>query len=652
MKKRFSFKKLLCCLLGACFIFFTACGDAGKGPDNDQEKPVAGRGGMDFTRSQLMGADALGRTIAPNTGDNGKYVGIFTNVNNSETGNMNKIYDISKLLDEYGSYNDWREKNPSGSLDDFLKTNPVLSRDNSQYDGFESISPNGKFHWYAEPLYGYYSNCDPWVLKRQLELLGLMGVDYLLLDLSNYPFMFTDSMHAMLTAIKEMQEAGNVVPKAAIMFSVSPPYSKEMLDNAISSFISKKEYDNVWFRGDKNINPSGGPLMVGKWATTQAEDYPDIWLKEMQWPTDPYDNDALSWMDWADRQHNHNGTMNVSAAQHINGTWSSAAYVKPENGKLYHGRGWTYGDPTTGYDEAKVMSGANFQQQWDWAISQRDALNMVLVTGWNEWAVRKLGVSESSAEYPKFKYAPFVDEFSLAYSRETEMMFGGYGDNYAFQLAMNIRRFKGKSEDSTENAVDNEKKTVSSVTSNEWISANAYCDAVGEVFERNAVTGQKAITYKDTSNRNDIKEVRILNDGVNLYVKVTCTDKISDYVGGDNWMNLYLSTGKSAGWESFDFLVNAQPDNGITSVHSLTSVSGTKTMTKRGEAHYVVAGDSIMFTVLLSDLGLSAGDIVGVKATDNVCGEGSFRKMGTAEDFYLTGDSAPVGRFAYCYKIA
>ncbi len=355
-------------------------------------------------------------------------------------------------------------------------------------------------------------------------------------------------------------------------------------------------------------------------------------------------------MDWGTYQHNHNGMMNVSVAQHLNGTWSSAAYMNPDADDYYHGRGWTYGDTTTGYDEEKVMAGANFQQQWDYAIAQGDAVNHVLVTGWNEWAVRKLGKNEAGTENSAF--APFVDEFSIAYSRECEMMMGGYGDNFTFQLAMNIRRFKGI-DNSDDSVVTNVQRTIRLETLADWDPVNRFDDAVGEVFERDSITGQGAITYRDTSNRNDIASVQVANDGESLFVRVTCTEEITPYEAGDNWMNVYIRTGKNTdGWAGFDYLINASPAGSQTSVSRLTSVDGKKTLADAGQCDYLLLGKDIVFRIPLSILGVSANDIIGVKAADNVAGEGSFRVLGTAEDFYLTGDAAPVGRFWYSYRVA
>src|ERR1035437_6576271 len=43
----------------------------------------------------------------------------------------------------------------------------------------------GQFHFWGEPLFGYYRINDPWVLRRHAQMLGDAGVDVLIIDVSN-----------------------------------------------------------------------------------------------------------------------------------------------------------------------------------------------------------------------------------------------------------------------------------------------------------------------------------------------------------------------------------------------------------------------------------------------------------------------------------
>ena len=265
-------------------------------------------------------------------------------------------------------------------------------------------------------------------------------------------------------------------------------------------------------------------------------------------------------------------------------------------------------------------------------------------------------------EEPNSLYAPFVDEFDLTYSRELEPVAGAYGDNYAFQTAMNIRAFKGL----TESEAVGFRASPNISDGAAWDSfSRKYLDAVGEIGERNMRTYASGcdLTYTDTTARNDISYLKIVNDGENLYVQVVCKEKISEYKSGDkSWMNLYISTGDENGWENYNYVINGAPNaDGTTSVEKLSAdKSGKPVRDASATARYCVFGNAIAFEIPLSAIGQAEGKQIQIKATDNVGGSlagGSgtpFRSelYGNAWDFYLYGDVAPAGRLNYAYKLA
>ncbi len=46
-------------------------------------------------------------------------------------------------------------------------------------------SPDGQQHFWGKPLWGYYDSADEWVIRRQIELLMLAGVDFIVFDTTN-----------------------------------------------------------------------------------------------------------------------------------------------------------------------------------------------------------------------------------------------------------------------------------------------------------------------------------------------------------------------------------------------------------------------------------------------------------------------------------
>ena len=54
--------------------------------------------------------------------------------------------------------------------------------------------PIGMYHYWGEPLYGYYQSTDPWVIRRHARLLADAGVDTLIFDTTNtetYPDVYS-----------------------------------------------------------------------------------------------------------------------------------------------------------------------------------------------------------------------------------------------------------------------------------------------------------------------------------------------------------------------------------------------------------------------------------------------------------------------------
>ncbi len=591
---------------------------------------------QDFTYAQLAGTDSLGRKTLPTIGNEKKYIGLFyfvatgyVNTSPWEYSVHDKIYDITKLLAEYGN--------------DKL-TNPVMALSTGvtapYYD--PEISPEGLAHFWGEPLYGYYRSDDPWVIRKHLELFMNAGIDFLYLDYTNN-IIYPDATKALLDAILEMQQKGyENVPKVVPMMSYNAGWCSATFGNVYATYFSDDKYDSCWFRADEELNPAQKPLIIGNLdpAQTNADKF---WIKNIQWPSEIFDPNAVPWMDWDLVQKNHNGVMVVTVSQ--GGASSSEAYFNPN--AHYQARGYNLREPEKhGTDEEGVLSGRNFEFKWDNAVKAKDDLDIVTVTGWNEWIVRKLADNDPAATH--YGYGEYVDSFTTAYSRDAEMMKGGYGDNYYMQLARNIRRFRGKTVEGSDNVAANEKATIEIDNLSEWDKiSRRYLDLGTSTVARNHTAVDRSIPYVDTSARNDIEYLKICNDGEKLYVSVTARDDITSYQSGDNgWMNLYLSTGAAAGWANYNFLVNRSPDlsSGKTSIEVFT---GTGSETKAsGTAEFVVSGKTIVYAIPLSALGVSAGTVIEIKATDNL------QKFGDADDFYISGESAPMGRLNYAYKIA
>ena len=159
--------------------------------------------------------------------------------------------------------------------------------------------------------------------------------------------------------------------------------------------------------------------------------------------------------------------------------------------------------------------------------------------------------------------------------------------------------------------------------------------------------------YKDDTNRNDIEEVKVATDEENLYIGIVTKDEVVAYSGGDNWMNVLVKTGASNAtnsFEGYDYIINRSPDGSKTTIEKST---GGWNWSKVGDAQIEVTGNTVFLKIPLSSLGLSADNVrFEFKVADNVQKPSWYDVTDAEHDvayYYITGDSAPIGRLNYTY---
>lgn len=387
-------------------MILTAC--SGETPLDTIKRVDDIRNLNDFSYSlmNLTGTDALGRKveIKDTAKDKISYVGLFYSVwlgqhQEAQSG----IWNIQYLLD----------------------TNPE-----ALYQNDSEISPSGDFHFWGEPLYGYYNMKDPWVVSRHIELLTMAGIDYLCFDATNAK-VYKDATDNVLDTLLEYQQQGFNVPK--IVFYTNSN-SGTTVDIIYYNYYQTEKYQSLWFQ------PNGKPLIIGitennakasdqtKYSVytdfIKAEMKEFFEVKESQWPNGNYNENAIPWMSWQYPQWNHNGNVSVPVAQHSHSK-ISASCMHPESSRGYNN--------LSARIDSDWREGKSFQTMWDTVHQNEDTVNNVLVTGFNEWMAIKYNNSEG---------VYFVDVFNHEYSRDIEMMKDGYGDNYMLQLIQNVRKYK------------------------------------------------------------------------------------------------------------------------------------------------------------------------------------------------------------------
>lgn len=567
------------------------------GQDKDSPATLKHR----YSVMNLSATDALGRRIetARQVQGQERYVGVFYSVWLGQHQAMQReVYDIQRMLDT----------NPTALNDP--KGNPE--------------SPLHEFHFWGEPLYGYYSMSDPWIVARHIELLTNASIDYLCIDATNN-VVYESSTRNLLDALLNFQQQGFQVPK--VVFYTNS-HSGVTVDALYEKFYKSGMYEKVWFK------PNGKPMIVGiteengkasdqtrfeddlhppdgfkAFVTPAMKAYFDV--RESQWPNGEYNPNSIPWMSWQSPQWNHNGTVAVPVAQHSH----SVIYASSRHPECNRG----YNNATKQVNP-DWTAGTSFQTMWDAVFASKQAVNNVLVTSFNEWMAIKY-VRDSTDVF-------FVDVYNAAFSRDIEMMKGGYNDNFYLQLAQNVRKFKF-----AENKDHDQ----------QWERGEAtYVDFAGDAISRDFESAAGTGRYTDQSNRNDIIEVKVAHDKKKLYFRIKTLAAITPYNGTDlNWMNILIRSTGDTHFEGYHYIINRKPESARTTVER--SIGGYD-WEKSGEAEYVVRGNIMQVAIPLEQLGLTPENCgIEFKVADHVT------RYDDIMDYYVTGDSAPIGRLNFSY---
>lgn len=593
------------------------------------------------TIDRLQATDDYGRSFDYMDGyktDKERYVGLFYFTWLGWHGNeMSGVYDISKLIDE----------DP---------TSLWSTEDNS-------ASPIGKYHFWGEPLYGYYNSKDPWVIRKQIELFTMAGIDFIAFDCTN-GFDYIDVVSVILPIMQEYYDAGWNVPKFMFYLNSNSGDVIDRLyrgrptasDNELEKYGIYKNgyYRDLWFC------PNGKPKIVAiteasstcgegtgnnRVTDTEILGFFDFW--ESTWPNNTqWTENGLAWMDWNKPEQqilgqSDGGTINVSVAQHNLLPFSDALLSDRLADKMY-GRGYTSQNGADHSDDA-IDSALNFEEEWAVAIDKD--VKYTFVTGWNEWvAIKNVAALGFNSQYVNGRRVYFVDTVNREYSRDIEMMKGGYADNVYLSLMRNARTYKGRAgtlSASPSSAIAIEKGL------SQWNGINdVYYDMTGEI-NRNFKNFSGTATYTDDSLRNDIAEIRVAHDGEYLYFLVRCADDIAVNVEAENWMNLLIDVEgqDDRSFYGYDYIVNRISSyTGACSIEKLAYKNEKLSYTLQDAASFTVNGKYMQYKVSKKALGIEGNFKINFKIADNVTDPADI------SSYYITGESAPVGRLNYTFK--
>lgn len=594
MRKRI----ILPALLLAVLILMTACA---KKDSRERVDPYTDING--YNTNLICGIDMFGRTVEPVTGlRTDRDVGIFYFVWHGESGR--NTYNITEML-----------KNDPETLWD------------------TSVS-YASFHYWDEPLFGYYQSNDEWVIGKHCELLSQAGIDFIVFDTTN-AVIYEDAVSHVLKVFEEYRLNGVNVPKVAFMTNTR---SLETMIRINEAFYEPGLYEELWYRPDGEH-----PLIIGccdNWKVGFPEGFTEKFdIVSAQWPTDPYYEYGYPWIEWVYPQPVHDGVISVSVAQHPQLPMSNSWFDRYCN----QGRGFNFS--TGRNEEDSVLKGTNFQSQWDTVFDLGDEVKTVFVTGWNEWIAQKYDRGDG--------ISMFVDQFNLEFSRDIEFQKnGGYEDAFYLQLIENIRKFKGTNDTAI---ASNPRKTIDIKGDiSQWDDVEAvYKPLTQNSVARDSVSVDGQYKYTQSAPDNDIQEIRVAHDKKYIYMMIKTKDAITEYSGQDNWMNVFLSGGSPElqGWESYKYVINRNVNAGTGKSEIILLTPDGSSGKRVGYADFTVSDNVMCLRIPMSTVGihpdsyLSPTECFYFKVADSV------ENYTDIMDYYVSGKSAPMGRLSYFYPL-
>jgi hypothetical protein len=499
------------------------------------------------------------------------------------------------------------------------------------------VSPNGQAHYWGEPLWGYYNSEDEWVIRKQLQMITMAGVDFIYFDTTN-ALIYTNVFMKILAIIDEMQKNGWNPPKV-VFYTHSRSF--QTLRDVYRDLYKPNRYPNTWYR----IN--GKPMIVAytnaaddiaearsrsdndyQPGTLDAEILNFFHFLKPQWPFDNVHPDGFPWIEWTFPQplHTESGVMSVSVASH---PMVPMSFSLTRPGWTNWGRGWNV--TTKQNVSADVDKGIFFQSQWDRAVAADPP--MLSVGGWNEWIAYK---QIFDGEYM------LCDAADKEYSRDIEPMAGGYQDAFYLQLIRNIRRYKGMNA-----AAEPDAATTIDIAgdASQWDNVKYIIRNTDEKFiARDAFGGSQAVRYAQAPPANKLEEIRVAHDAQNIYFYLKGKEKFTDFNNTDNWLNVFIGTGDPAvkGWESYEYVVGRSISGEEASIGKFTAGF---TATGAGKASFKQDNNLILLAVPRNSIELTGAGKLYFKAAMGVTGTSDI--MNT----YKSGSVMPMGRLSYQYLV-
>ena len=507
-----------------------------------------------------------------------------------------------------------------------LERLPEAEQKDSEASKSDLWAPMGQMHFWGEPLFGYYSAFDPWVLRRHVELLADAGVDFLVFDTTNF-VTYPKQVRALCDVMLQIRSEGGATPQITFMLNTKAAETAQKLWDEV---YSTHKYDELLFPLD------GKPLLVGDPAViTDEKIRAALTLRKAHWPFKMVNTEkAWHWeaaypqpYGYADDP-NKPEQVNVSVAQNL--SREPGAAVRNMSSGWARGRSFCNNKLE---EDLATDEGRNFAEQWKRAYELDPPY--VMITGWNEWIAGRWDYGDGRGV--------FVDQYNREYSRDIEPMKGGHLDNYYLQMIEGIRRYKG----APALPKATEQKTID-VQGDfaQWNGvALTFGDWINETVKRD-FKGQGGLHYVNESGRNDFVQFKATRDGENFYFYAKTQTMIQPNLPDNLCLLIDADSNLRTGFVGGDYLVGQKYDGSNATIARFNGANSEEwAWAEEGGVAYKIENNELMIAVPYKALGMSAQDAsfnrISFKWLDNLTG------TVTPADLYTTGDVAPESRFFF-----
>lgn len=534
----------------------------------------------------------------------------------------------------------------TGVIPEIIKNNPT-AKGNYDDPAWKSKSSESSAYWWGEPVFGFYSEADYWVLRKQAVLLANAGVDAIFMDYTNDDYMKIENYVRILNAYHDAREDGINVPKVSIygnMGGMSGGQPKEVLPVLYYNQVMSGEYDDLIFYWEDKPFFINYPINNSQ-LKNEDKDLERVFglINESFTLRNPGElrsgvaDPTYKHVNWLEEYPQHPFGIGESGRRETMSLAMAINQSYVEGGNVVG----VFSDPYTkgkGYSEAfgEDYSADNGRRAYFFREQAAHVLDVdpefVFVDGWNEW---KTPMYKS---YGKHNGTVFVDLYDEENSRDFEPSRSYIKDDYYNLLVDFVRKYKGV----RPAPVASEPVTIDiSAAPSQW-------EGVGPVFyndydnyTRGFTDGadfytNEPVTHKTTVN-NSISRAKVARDEENLYFYVQTVDAIKK---GEGFMNLYINADRNpaTGWIGYDYAVNVSGDGVISK-----AASSAWSWEPIGNVSYTVSENVLQMAIPRALIGETGTVDFEFKWTDSISCDGDYL------DFYSEGSCAPMGKFNYLY---